>query len=165
MSTGIQHHIAPEVLGTYRLTGDIQISKACVLTCDCGKSGCGTLYRAESVREHPDLWLGTKCVVQLDIRFDADHRLATGVRLSDVSYGRNIKLITQLKYAARHVELAKEQAERRAANALKAEQSRLQRAALEAEAEAEAARKAEARRVARASLPSIAKLPGPLLPG
>lgn len=165
MSTGIQHHIAPEVLGTYRLTGDIQISKKCALTCDCGKGGCGTLYHAESVRGHKDLWLGTKCVVQLDIRFDEGHKLATGVRLSDVNNGREVKLVTQLKYAAHHAELAQEQAERRAAMAVKEEARRIQAEALRAERAAEAEAEAEARRAAKAARPSILKLPGTLSPG
>jgi hypothetical protein len=67
MSTGIQHNIEPEVLSTYKLTGEVQISYTCELTCECGKGGCGTLFRAESNAGHDDLWLGSKCITKLGV--------------------------------------------------------------------------------------------------
>lgn len=164
MSTGIQHHIDPIILATYKLTGEVQLSKKPDLTCDCGNSRCAALYLAVSDAGHDDLWLGTTCAVKLNVRFRKGTVLATGVRLSEAS-NRPISLATQLSYVKGHAKAEQLSAERRAANALKEEARRVQAEALRAERAVEAEAAAEARRVARAAQPSISKLPGTLSPG
>jgi hypothetical protein len=161
MSTGIQHNIDPIILNTYKLTGEVQLSKKADLTCDCGNSRCAALYLAVSDAGHDDLWLGTTCAVKLNVRFRKGTVLATGVRLSEAS-NRPLSLATQLSYVKGHARLERDSAERRAANALKEEARRVQAEALRTVVRDYDAREAEALRGTRAS---ISKLPGTLSPG